>query len=396
MIETSATPELRKQVVLECRACGYGVAAGFVPRCPRCAGATDVFYDLPRARIRDDGNPLVRWFDLLPLKDFRHAVWLGEGNTPLLWARELGRWAGLDFLYLKAENANPSGTAKDRMAGVAMPFLLQQGVTEFVVSSTGNSSTSMGRCAARLPEVTLHIFGARDFLDRIDVPDAPNVRVYCVDADYVGAGAAAARFAAERGLPFESGFFNPARREGLKLAYLEAFDQLAPRAPDVVVQAVSSGMGVYGAFKGATEYVALGRLARVPSIVCAQQSRCAPMYEAFRDDSATIRPEHINRRPSGIAKAILRGNPADSYPFVHRIVQATGGAFEAVADQEILAARRLAWDLEGVDACLTSSVALACAMKLARAGWLSRDTVTLVNVTGRERPPAAPAYVDYV
>lgn len=386
MSVATAVRTLSKPVVLECRACGFEQDEGFVTRCPRCSGATDVFYDLSTAQVRDHPNPLVRWFDLLPLADLERTQWIGDGDTPLIHARELGGTAGLSRLYLKNETANPTGTTKDRMASVAVSFLAQRGVHEFVVSSTGNSSTSMGRSVAMDQDLVIHIFCGQDFLDRVDVPDLPNVNVYCTDTDFVGAAKAGAAFARERGLPFEGGFFNPARREGLKLCYLEAFDQLAPLEPDVVVQAISSGMGIYGAFKGISEYRAMGRMARVPRIVCAQQSRCSPMYNAFRDGAEAIGPEHIERAPQGIAKAILRGDPTDSYPFMNRIVRASNGTFEAVTDGEILQAQQLARELEGLEMCTSSSVAVASTLKLARAGWIGPDEVVLVNVTGSDRP----------
>jgi threonine synthase len=393
MSVASASEVLSKAVVLECRACGFRAEEGYVIRCPRCGSATDVLYDLSSARIRDSDNPLIRWFDLLPLADTERLHWLGDGGTPLVHARELGRAAGLDRLYLKDETRNPSRTTKDRMASVAVSFLAQRGVHEFVVSSTGNSSTSMGLCARLAPEITLHIFCGEEFLDRVNVPDLPNVRIYCTDTDFVGAAAAASAYAREHRLPFEGGFFNPARREGLKLCYLEAFDQLLPHMPDVVVQAVSSGMGIYGAFKGIAEYRALGRLSRVPRIVCAQQRSCAPMYEAFRDGAEVIGTEHIQRRPRGIAKAILRGNPSDSYPFMRAIVNSSNGCFEAVRDDEIRDAQHRARELEGLDICLSSSVALASALKLARAGRVLRDEVVLVNLTGGDRPKSVPPNV---
>jgi threonine synthase len=387
---TSVAPSLRKDVVLECRGCGFEEPSRFVTRCPRCAGATDVLYDLSRATVRDDENPLIRWFDLLPFTDTEQLYWCGDGDTPLVHARELGATVGLNQLYLKDETANPSHSAKDRMASVAISFLAQRGVREFVVSSTGNSSTSMGISAAGAPEITLHIFCGADFVTRVNVPDAPNVSVYCTDTDFVGAAKLAAKFARDNGLPFEGGFFNPGRREGLKLAYLEAFDQLAPREPDVIVQAISSGMGIYGAYKGIMEYRAMGRLRGLPRIVCAQQQRCAPMYRAFHDGAETVRPEHIERKPQGIAKAILRGDPTDSYPFMRSIVLNTAGTFEAVTDDEIHAAQTQARELEGLDMCLSSSVALASTLKLAKAGSIRPDEVVLVNITGADRPPVPP------
>lgn len=387
---------LHKDVTLECRACGFAAYNGYVIRCPRCGGPTDVLHDLSTARVRDDPNPLVRWFDLLPLADLDRAYWLGDGNTPLVRAQTLGATVGLERLYLKDETKNPSLTTKDRMASVAVSFLVQRGVQEFVVSSTGNSSTSMGLAAQLAPEITLHIFCGEDFLDRINVPESPNVHVYCTDTDFVGAAAAGAKFARERGLPFEGGFFNPARREGLKLTYLESFDQLFPDEADVVVQAVSSGMGIYGAFKGITEYRAMGRMSRMPRIVCAQQARCSPMYRAYHEGAKAIGPEHIERKPQGLARAILRGDPSDSYPFMSRIVRSSAGTFEAVTDEEILSAQRQVRDLEGVEICLSSSVAVASTLKLARAGWIRPDEVVLVNLTGADRPAAEPENVTRV
>lgn len=396
MTQPSASGALHKDVVLECRACGFEEPEQFVTKCPRCSGPTDVLYDLSRAVVRDHPNPLVRWFDLLPLTGTDRTCWIGEGNTPLVHARALGAAVGLENLYLKDETRNPTRTTKDRMASIAVSFLAQRGVREFVVSSTGNSSTSMGLCAARAPEITLHIFCGQDFVDRVNVPEAPNVHVYCTDTDFVGAAVMAAAYARENGLPFEGGFFNPARREGLKLCYLESFDQLAPREPDVVVQAISSGMGIYGAFKGIAEYRAMGRMHGMPRIVCAQQMSCAPMYRAFREGADTIAAHHVETEPKGIARAILRGDPTDSYPFIRSIVAGTGGTFEAVEEDEIRAAQAAVRELEGIDVCLSSSVALASTLKLARRGWIRPDEVVLVNLTGADRPALVPRAVNHV
>jgi len=42
-------------------------------------------------------------------------------------------------------------------------------------------------------------------------------------------------------------------------------------------------MGVWGAFKGARELHALGRIDRLPRLLCVQQESCAPMVSAWRD-----------------------------------------------------------------------------------------------------------------
>jgi len=375
-----------KAVFLSCKYCRISLGRAFYARCPRCLGPTDSFYDLSRVVLVDDPNPLRRYFDLLPIESEASAIWLGEGNTPCVHAVDLGRAVGLSQLFLKDETKNPTRTTKDRMASVALAFLREHDVNEFVVSSTGNSGTAFGTSVAARPEMSAHIFCGLEFLDRLNVPDVSNVHVYGVAGDYFAAATAAWAFSQRTGIPYEPGFFNPGRREGSKLAYLEALDQM-PVEPDVVVQAVSGGMGVYGAYKGFCEYQFLGRLRAMPRIICAQQSRCAPMHAAFAENSTTIEDRHVIAHPEGIAKAILRSNPSDTYPEIYRIVARTNGSIEAVDDSEILEAQALLRDLEGLEACLSSAVALAAVIQLRRRNIIRSDEVVLVNITGADRDP---------
>lgn len=388
-----------KQVTLACKHCRVDYGRSFVARCPRCLGPTDAFYDLAHVELVDDPNPVRRYFDLLPIESEATAIWLGDGNTPCIHATELGRAIGLPQLFLKDETKNPTGTTKDRMASVALTFLVEHGITEFVVSTTGNSGTAFGTGVANHPELRIHIFCGLDFLDRVNVPDSPNVSVYGVAGDYFAAGNEAWSFAGRNGLVYEPGFFNPGRREGSKLAYLEALDQM-PAEPDVVVQAVSGGMGLYGAFKGFCEYRFLGRLHAMPRVVCAQQSTCAPMYAAFREGSLTIEDRHVVAQPAGIATALLRSNPSDTYPELRRIVALTNGTMEAVDDDEILDAHRLLRDLEGINGCYSSAVALAATIRLHKQDVVSAHEVVLVNISGSDRDPSSwpspnPTIVDH-
>lgn len=375
-----------KVVVLECRMCGERYLDGYQPTCLACGGATDVFYDLRNVRIGspDDPSP-VRYADLLPIADPARIVWSGEGDTPLIHARELGRKYGLNHLHLKYEAANPTRSTKDRMATVALSFLAERGVREITVSSTGNSSTSFGTVASLFSGLRMHIFCGEEFVDRLNFEDAPNVRVYSVRGSFVRAGKAAKEFADQEGLVFEGGFFNPARREGLKLAYLESFDAM-PSPPSVIIQATSSGMGLYGAYKGVAEYRAMGRLTAIPRVVCAQQASCAPMYRGWRAGLATLDESFVDPDPHGLAQAILRGDARATYPIMNRIVERTGGCFTAVTDAEIELAKADALELEGLEICYASAVALASAGRLAAEGWASRDEPVLVNLTGADRP----------
>jgi threonine synthase len=370
------------QFVGVCQSCGAEYGRGFHPVCS-CGGLVDMQYDLPQVRLRGDANPLVRFFDLLPLRHEESICWLGEGNTPTRHAQALGRKLGLTRLYLKDETGNPTRTTKDRMASVVLSFFRENGVSEFACSSTGNSSTSLALGVARFSGFRLHVFVGRDFLHRMNFDSSERVKVYWVrDATFAEAHECAKTFArSQPGVTSERGFFNPARREGLKLAFLEAALAM-PAAPHWYVQAASSGMGVYGTWRGAQQLFRMGRIARLPRLCCVQQDTCNPMVRSWRAGSPVTRPQDVLHEPTGIAEAILRGNPTATYPHLEPVVRASGGTFLEVGEAQIREAQELLHDYEGIEACPASATTIAGIRLLEQRGELHRDDVVLANITG--------------
>jgi threonine synthase len=367
---------------IACRSCRRPFPSGFHTVCT-CGGMVDVDYSLEGVHLCDNANPLLRFFDLLPLRHESSVCWLGDGNTPTVHARELGRLLGLDRLFLKDETRNPTRTTKDRMASVALSFLRDVGVKEFACSSTGNSSTSYATAVEKFPGVKVHVFVGRDFLHRMNFDSSASVKVYWVkDATFTEAHDCARAFAEKNPqVTGERGFFNLGRREGLKLAFMEAALDM-PEAPHWYFQAVSSGMGVYGTWQGARQLYSLGRLRHLPRLGCVQQRTCAPMVDSWRAGSPITRPRDVVAEPNGIAEAILRGNPTNTYPHLYKVVHQSGGTFESVTDPEIREAQRMLLEMEGIEACEAAATTVAAIKKMAAAGELRRDDVLLANITG--------------
>ena len=168
------------------------------------------------------------------------------------------------------------------------------------------------------------------------------------EASFVDAVDRAGVYAREYGLVSERGFFNPGRREGLKMTFLEASEQIE-QPIDWYVQAVSSAMGVYGNFKAARELFAMKRIARLPKTLCVQQASCAPMAQAFEEGCEQIE------------------------------------------------ARRMAEEYEGLDVCFSSATAVAGIVKQARAGKLPKGDTVMINLTGADRHDiAAPANMQWL
>ena len=90
----------------------------------------------PRPRL------LQRYRAFLPVTDETPPVSLGEGFTPLVHARTLGRAIGCPELYLKVEGMNPTGSFKDRGMVLAVAKALESRATGLVCASTGNTAAS--------------------------------------------------------------------------------------------------------------------------------------------------------------------------------------------------------------------------------------------------------------
>ncbi len=385
--EESLAPAPAAAMTTACVGCHRTFRHGFMPFCNSCGDMVDVDYDLHQVRLEKSANPYRRFRDLLPVKD--PALLPADAcYTPTVHARRLGAELGMAHLYLKNETVLPTGSTKDRMAAVALAYLWECGVRSFTTSSTGNSSTAYARAITRFPGFTMFLCSASDFHQRVQFPATEQV-VHLVlrDATFVDAFQFAGRFAKEHGLVSERGFFNPGRREGLKLAWMEAVEQV-PEPIDWYVQAVSSAMGVFGTFKAAQQLHGLKRIPRLPRMLCVQQESCSPMVHAWNEGSEIIQPHHIVANPSGIAKAILRGDPTGAYPRMRRIVQETNGSFVAASEQEIREARRMVEQMEDISPCFSASTALAGLIQRVRNGELSRDDTVLVNLTGRDREPS--------
>lgn len=85
----------------------------------------------------------------LPSIDESSRVTLGEGQTPLIKSRSLGQLLGLENLYFKLENVNPTGSYKDRFAAVAVSDLIASGVKNCFATSSGNTGAALAAyCAA--------------------------------------------------------------------------------------------------------------------------------------------------------------------------------------------------------------------------------------------------------
>lgn len=369
---------------VRCIGCGRSFSHVFMPFCDECGNITDAFYDIESVQIRNSTNPYVRFQDLLPVYDVNFLPRTSE-YTPVIHAKRIGAKLGMPWLYFKDETKAPTGTTKDRMAAVSLAYLYECGVRGLCTSSTGNSSTAYADAIGRFPDFFMYLFTAEAFRSRVQYTPSNQIKHFVMrGASFVEAFNYATKFAKQNGFIPEQGFFNLGRREGLKLAWFEAIEQVG-RDINWYVQAVSSAIGVYGTYKGAKEMRQLGRIDCLPKLLCVQQKSCAPMAHAWDDDSESIEPRHIVKDPAGIATAILRGDPSSTFPQIRKIVIESRGRIIAVSEEEIREARKMAEDFEEISPCFSAASALAGLIKLVRGGGFPQYETVLVNLTGKDR-----------
>jgi threonine synthase len=90
-----------------------------------------------------------KFSDLLPPIEPAYQVTLGEGDTPLVHSKQIGRLLGFENLYFKLEMLNPTGSYKDRFASCAISDMLQKKLTFCFSTSSGNTGSAMSAyCAA--------------------------------------------------------------------------------------------------------------------------------------------------------------------------------------------------------------------------------------------------------
>src|SRR3954465_7237972 len=105
---------------------------------------SDVLRQLRQQHSTADARPrlMERYAAFLPVTSSTPNITLGEGYTPLVHARNLGRLIGCPMLHLKVEGMNPTGSFKDRGMVLAVAKAMQEGSRAIICASTGNTAAS--------------------------------------------------------------------------------------------------------------------------------------------------------------------------------------------------------------------------------------------------------------
>ena len=332
--------------LLQCADCGREHPEdNYYIGCPTCGGFLEVKL-APTLTAPTDNRyrSIFRYHPVMPYDPTTDDIESYETieETAVIPAERLSERLGIE-LYFKDETSMPTGTWKDREGFVSIHRLLRSGIRDFFVFSSGNTGTSLARSASLIRGPRLHLVlpeASRDRLANVrQFFDDSFVKLHYHNGSNDECIAFAKQLAQKSGIRAEGGFFNYARREGLKLLGLELI--LGWRGQmDWYVQPVAGGIGIYSLDKA---YRDLGRPDDCPRILGVQAEACAPMVNAWRAGAATLDDKYVPREviPSDYVRVLRTRRPADSYPILKRIMDRIDGRFEDVNDQQIHEGLRL-------------------------------------------------------
>jgi threonine synthase len=344
----------------------------------------------PKSLAERRTGGLWRWAELLPVRDRRHVVYLGEGDTPLLAQPRLGEALGVPRLATKAEGLNPTGSFKARGMAVAVSRAVELGVTSFIAPSAGNAAGALAAYGAAA--------GARvTVLTPVDATPVNQQEVLAMGARLIlvrglisDCGNISAALAGKIGAFDVSTLKEPYRVEGKKTMGFEIAEQCGWRLPDVIVYPTGGGTGLVGMWKAFEELEALGLIGpERPRMVSVQSEGCAPIVRAFEAGERFAEPwEDARTRASGIRVPSAVGDF-----LILSALRESGGTAVAVSEEAISEMQTFAGRMGAGYVSPESAAALAAVTELRERRDVDRDDEVVVFDCGigqKYPPPELP------
>ena len=323
--------------------------------------------------------------DHLPPMPLEARVTLGEGHTPLIPSRRIGPAAGLDNLYFKLENTNPTGSYKDRFAAAAVSDMLNRDVKVCLATSSGNTGAALAAyCAAgglplyiaivesapdgklrQMQAYGAHIFRIRDF-----GLDSQVTRLTFETLRELSDGEQA-------DLQISAFIYSPRGMAGVQTIAYELVEQL-PTGIDHVFSPAGGGGLQLAVARGFQQAHHRGQIKQLPKLECVQPEGNNTIAGPLRHGAGQGQEiEASTTTVSGLqVPQVLDG---------HEVIlacRASKGTGHLVSDEQVYQSQiRLARE-EGIFCEPAGAVALAGALKAGQKGLLQRQATVVCLITG--------------
>jgi len=355
--------------------------------CKNCGKVLFPQYDLEEAKellTRDKIQKkkvynIWRFNEIMPVKDPKNRISLGEGWTPLIKLDIYGESLGLKNLYVKDEGQNPTGTFKSRGLCSAVSKGIELGVKDFVMPSAGNAGAALSAYTAH-SGMNAHIFAPKDAPEFIRKEiEVMGGDLVLVDGLIDYAGEKAKKAEKENGWFSVSTLKEPYRVEGKKTMGLELAEQFDWNLPDVIIYPTGGGTGIVGMWKAFSELEELGLIGtKRPRMVSVQPEGCQPIVRAFKQGTKFAEKwENAHSFAGGIRVPSAIGD----YLILNALRDSDGTAV-AVPDSNIQETMYELAKSEGIMLCPEAAATASALNILIENGFLEGDEEIVLFGTG--------------
>jgi threonine synthase len=301
---------------------------------------------------------IERYIDRLPFDPGDPVISLNEGSTPLVPAPRLSQRIGAD-VWLKIEGANPTGSFKDRGMTCAVSAAVREGAQAVICASTGNTAASLAAYAARAGiRGVVIVPEGKIAMGKLAQALMHGAQVIAIQGNFDRALQLVRELASQHPIALVNSV-NEFRVEGQKTAAFEIAEDLDDQLDALCIPVGNAG-NVTAYWRGFRE------LGLSPKMFGFQAAGAAPLVAG--------KPiEH----PETVASAIRIGNPARWEQAMEAMIS-SGGAVNAVTDEQILDAYRFLASQEGVF-CEPASAASVAGLLTHGAGGAERVACVLTG-----------------
>jgi threonine synthase len=334
---------------------------------------TNYDLDLPKSYLLHSAERTIwRYAKLLPVFDKHNIVSLGEGWTPI---SELSALSQRNYLLLKDESVNPTGSFKARGISVAVSKAKELGITHCIIPTAGNAGGALSAYCAKAGIKATVVMPRHTPATLQEECRIYGAELILVDGLIDDCGKLARQLVAETGGFDMSTLKEPYRLEGKKTMGYEIAEQLNWKLPDVVIYPTGGGTGLIGMWKAFHEMQQLGWISGpLPRMVIVQAENCAPMVRLF---------EHTQSTPAQPTIAYGLAVPAPfAKDLMMEVLEQSNGTALTVSEQEMEDGIVEVARAEGVLLSPEGSATYIGCKKLVESGWITEDETVLLFNTG--------------
>jgi threonine synthase len=280
--------------IVGCINCGRSFPEVGLPYvCPTCGGTFDYLqpWEFDPDKVDEKQPGIWKYRATFGMPPDTEPITLGEGNTPLIWAKSFNR-----EVAFKCEYLNPTGSFKDRGSAVLAAWLRFRGIEEIIEDSSGNAGASLAAYASRAKTK------ARIFIpENASGPKRLQIKAMGVDmVPVVGTRndvANAARQAVGKGNAYASHAYLPFNLPGYATVAYEIYRQLGNHLPGAVIVPAGQGgflLGIWRGFDSLVDHLEkrvnndFPAKADFPRMVGVQARACAPLWALYVGGTAGL------------------------------------------------------------------------------------------------------------